>query len=175
MAIETRTELTDGTPVVPVATRVYPTGAASVGLLALRVPLGVYFILAGVAKFSKIGLDAFVTSNLSTATAHMFGNEGLARAYLTALPFAEIALGAMLVLGLLTRVAGLLCTLLLVSFTIAATGIKHQQLPFHPNVVYIGATLAVLLCGPGRLSLDHLLFGRRRKVVIREEYTERLP
>lgn len=177
MAIETtRTDLVGGTTAVPVGVPVpvrhYPTTMASIGLLALRVPIGLYFVFAGVAKF-RGGVGGFVESQLATATKYM--PENFARMYLNTLPYAEIALGVMLIIGLLTRFAGLVITALLVSFTIAATGLKHPQLPFHPNAVYLGIGLAILFCGPGRLSVDNFLFARRRKVTITEQYTERLP
>jgi hypothetical protein len=47
------------------------------------------------------------------------------------------------------------------------------KLPFHPNLVFLGTTLAVMLCGPGWISLDGLLFRPRRKVVMTEEINQR--
>ena len=183
MAIETRTEVTGGsglpvsTPAAVVPVRYYPTTAVSLGLFFLRVPLGAYFLLAGVGKFRGDGVAKFVESNLGKATYHMMGNEGLAKTFLNAVPFAEIVLGAMLVVGLLTRFAGLLCSLLLVSFITAHTkfGTTTPSLQIHSNLIFLGASLAILLCGPGRLSVDNLIFGRRRKVTVTEQYTERLP
>jgi uncharacterized membrane protein YphA (DoxX/SURF4 family) len=78
----------------------------------------------------------------------------------------------MLVLGLLGRFAGLVCTVLLIGFTVTATGIKQPGLAFHPNLLMLGMALAILFCGPGRFSVDGLLFGPRRKVVVTREYTE---
>jgi putative oxidoreductase len=175
MAIEKRVELSDGTPAVPVPmpVRPYPSAAVSLGLLALRVPMGVYFILAGWYKVRTLGVAKFVESQSEVAARYM--PEKFAHMYLNALPYAEIALGVMLVVGLLTRFVGLVMTLLLVSFTIAVTKVYHETLPFQPNVIYIGVALAILLCGPGRFSVDGILFGRRRRVTITEQYTERLP
>lgn len=172
MAIEKRVELADGTPAVPVPMRAYPSVAASIGLLAARVPIGAFLMIAGIRKFRSPGVGAFVDSQLSKATAYM--PEHLGRMYLNAVPYAEVTLGLLLVIGLLTRFAGLIVTLMLISFTVAVTGIRHEQFPFSPNVIYIGLTLAILFCAPGRFSVDGFLFRPRRKVTITEQYTERL-
>jgi uncharacterized membrane protein YphA (DoxX/SURF4 family) len=169
MAIETRRDVSGGEPVEPVPVRVHPTAPASFGLLLLRIPLGVYFILAGVGHI-RGGIGHFIGENIAAAMGYM--PENVARGFLTALPYAEITLGVMLILGLLGRFAGLVCSLLLISFTVAATGVRQPGLPFHPNLLMLGMGLAVLFCGPGRFSVDGLLFRPRRKVVVTKEYTE---
>jgi len=169
MAIETRREVSGDVPVEPAPVRVCPTAPASFGLLLLRVPLGVFFALAGVGHI-KGGLEHFVGENIAAAMGLM--PENVARVFLNCLPYAEIVLGVMLVLGLLGRFAGLVCTVLLIGFTALATGVKQTGLPFHPNLLMLGMALAVLFCGPGRFSIDGLLFRPRRKVVVTKEYTE---
>jgi uncharacterized membrane protein YphA (DoxX/SURF4 family) len=168
MAIETRREVRGDEPVEPVPMRVHPTAPASLGLLLLRLPVGAFFLLAGVMKF-RMGVGNFVDSSLKSAQPYM--SEHVGRMFLTALPYAEVALGALLILGLLTRFAGLVCTLLLISIMVSVTGVRQDQMP-HPNVVLLGATLALMLCGPGRISLDGLFFRPRRTVVVTREYTE---
>ncbi len=169
--VETRDARTDQ-PLEPISGRAYPTLAHSIGLLLARVPLGVYFIVASVNKFrAEGGIPAFVDSNLADATKYM--SESMSRMYLQSLPYAEIALGALLVVGLLTRVAAFICTALLVSFTIAG-GMWMGKLPFHPNLVYMGMLAALVLLGGGWISADRILFGARRKVKVTREYTERV-
>jgi uncharacterized membrane protein YphA (DoxX/SURF4 family) len=154
--------------------------ATSLGLLCARIPLGAYFILAAIGKLN-MGAEKFANAILPKAT--NFLPEHLARPFLTYLPWVELTVGILLIIGLLTRVVATLMVLLLISFTIY-TGVSGAlspdvKLPFHPNLVYLvylvylGAALAIMLCGPGWISLDGLLFRPRRKVVMAEEINQR--
>src|SRR5687768_16153113 len=107
MAVETRTEVhgAGATPSPLPTTRRYPTMVQSIGLFLARVPLGAYFLLAGVGKL-RGGVGKFVESNLSMAREHL--PEKWASIFLNTLPYAEIVLGGMLILGLLTRVTSLI-------------------------------------------------------------------
>src|SRR4051794_14330602 len=85
------------------------TGPTSAGLLLGRIPLGLFFVLAGIHKLYD-GMDKFVTANLPDAM--KFLPENLARNYLNALPYVEITVGALVVFGLITRVAAAIMALL---------------------------------------------------------------
>jgi uncharacterized membrane protein YphA (DoxX/SURF4 family) len=148
--------------------------ATSLGLLFARIPLGAYFIFASVAKL-RMGVDNFASAMLPSAM--KFLPEHLARMYLTYLPWVELSVGILLILGLLTRFIAAIITLLLISFTLHA-GVSGAlspdvKLPFHPNLVFLGTALAIMLCGPGWLSLDGLIFRPRRRVVVEEEINQR--
>lgn len=130
---------------------------ADFGLLLARVPLGVYFALAGFAKV-KAGVPEFVAGSMKAIPPFM--PEILGKAYLYALPFVELVVGGCLVVGLLGRLSALLATLMLISFTIAVTGLKDDPKPFHSNLVYLGVALCLTLIGPGRISID-AMFPRR--------------
>ena len=149
----------------------------SFGLLVARLPLGIVLALAGYMKF-KAGVPEFVEMNLSSA--EQFLSPKLASFYLHALPYAEVVLGSLLVFGLLTRLSGLLSALLLFSFGVAAGGfegffnseaeIKASEL-FRAPAIYGVLALVALFSGPGRISLDGLLFGRgKAKVKARDRY-----
>ena len=160
-------------------TVIHPSSPASIGLLLARVPLGLYFVMAGIGKIAgPDGVSGFVAKNMPDAAKFM--SDSMSRNFLTSLPFVELILGALLIAGLLTRVSAGFVALLLVTFTIGigmskATGRLHPEvkLPFHPNLVYLGTALAIMLCGPGSLSVDRLLFRPRRRVPIADDYADR--
>ena len=134
--------------------------AADIGLLLARLPLGILFVYAGWHKVTG-GVANFV--NGSAKTIPHFLPETLGRAYLWAVPWAELTVGVCLILGLMTRLIGLIATLMVISFTIAVTGVKAAPPggPFNTNIFYIALAAALALLGPGRISIDHLISSRR--------------
>ena len=138
-------------------------GCNSLALLLARLPLGATLIFAGVKKFQLPGgVSEFVRDYGSRVPSYM--PEQFGPYYLQAVPYAEVILGALLVVGLLTRVSGLLSAAMLVSFAMAVTGFVNTTgsgpLVQSP-VVYAALALIALLAGPGKISLDGLFFGRR--------------
>ncbi len=131
--------------------------STSIGLTVLRVVLGVVFIAHGAQKLAQ-GMPA---------VAGGFASMGI--------PFPEIATpvvvalelvgGALLVLGVATRVVGLLLAMDMVVAGLVAhlsAGFFAQQGGFEYVLVLAAASLAVALTGPGRFSVDALVAGRRR-------------
>lgn len=132
--------------------------SAGLGLLAARLPMGAFFLLLGISKL-RGGVDSFVSSYIADVPSSVPHEWGVH--YLQGVPYAEIAIGAMLILGLLTRLAGFVGAAMIVTFMIGVTGWKSAPLPFHPNLIYIGVLLAIFLVGPGKISLDGILFGKK--------------
>lgn len=131
----------------------------SFGLLAARVPLGLYFAIAGYGKIVELGPEVFANTHLASATRYM--PEGLAKGYLMSLPFIEVLVGATLVVGLLTRISAAIMLLLLVSFTIAF-GLNFDASggpPFNSNLVFAGLALLLVCTGGGRASVDGSVLG----------------
>jgi putative oxidoreductase len=123
------------------------------GLLAARVVAGSMMLFGhGLGKFDKIG-DGPIQ------WADPIGIGPAASLYLAI--FAEVVCSALLALGFLTRFAALN---LLVTMLVAAF-IVHGDDPWKKQefaLVYAIPFLTLLLTGPGRISLDHFLWGRKR-------------
>ncbi len=126
-------------------------------LLANRLSLGLFFLLAGWQKVTN-GVGAFY-EKVFLPLKPAWLPDWFAVPYGHAVPFAEVGVGVLLILGLLGRWAAGIAALMLLSFTVALAVAGHffaNAGPFHTNVVFI--TLAVLLAvlGPGDLSVDRL-------------------
>lgn len=134
--------------------------SSSLGLLLARLPIGLFMLLAGAAKL-QAGASGFVSEN--AANIPHWASQDWGRQYLHAIPILEVVIGGMLVFGLLGRLSALIGALMVTSYTIAVTGWKMKGLPFHPNLIYIGLLLMTFLTGPGRISVDGALFGKKSK------------
>ena len=115
--------------------------------LFLRVPLGLFFLLAGLAKAGDpLGFVELVRS-------FSILPESLATIYGYLIPYLEIVVGAAVILGLFTRWAALLMSLMLLSFIIAV-GVNPDAGPFNKDVILLGGSLALWLKGSHFWSVD---------------------
>jgi len=132
-----------------------PDPLVDVVLLLARVVVGVVFIAHGLQKLDQG----------HAATAAGFEAMGIplaevAAAYAIA---AEIGGGALLLAGLLSPLAGVVIALTMAGafwFAHRGTAVLSQEGGWEMVAVYAVAAL-VLGAMPGRLSVDHALFGRR--------------
>jgi len=122
-----------------------------------RVTLGVLFMSTGWGKvhslpkvtafFSELGIPA------PAFHAHLVS-------------FVELIGGGLLLVGLFSRLASVP---LMVSMLVAILTAQREQVHGLPDLfglvewTYFALLLWVLSAGPGKLSLDHLIFGRSRK------------
>jgi uncharacterized membrane protein YphA (DoxX/SURF4 family) len=134
-------------------------------LLLLRVPLGAYFLLVSIPKVKReinSGFGTFASSSASLVPHWMPASAG--HGYLLAVPWVELIVGILLIIGLLTRLIGLIATLMIISFTIAFAGIRADGNPaFTSNVMLIAVAMAVMLLGAGKISADSALPRRKKK------------
>jgi putative oxidoreductase len=131
---------------------------SDVALLLLRAMIGVVFIAHGAQKlfgvFGGGGLDA---------TAKAMAGYGLEPGMFFAVlaGISEFGGGLLLIVGLLTPLAGLIITGLMVVAIAVSTGQKGfiviGGLGYEYNLVLIAIALALVIAGPGWLSLDHQL------------------
>jgi len=124
----------------------------SLGLLLLRVAIGCLMLVHGVQKVT--GFNELVDN---------FGDPiGLgSRVSLILAIGAEVGCSLLLIVGLATRLAAIP-----LAFTmIIAHFIVHAEDPWQVkelSAVFLSVYLALILTGPGRFSLDHLIMRRRR-------------
>jgi putative oxidoreductase len=127
----------------------------SIGFLTLRLVAGAAMALHGWPKIqnatSWMGPDAAVPGALQAMAA-----------------LAEFGGGLCWMAGLLTPLASflILCTMFVAAFLVhMASGdpfvAKEGGPSYELALVYFGVAMLLLLAGPGRLSADYLLFGRR--------------
>ena len=129
----------------------------SVGLLVLRVVLGVVLAAHGWQKFNQYTL---------AGTASSFEQMGVPLASIVAPVVATLELvgGIALILGLLSRVfaallaADMLGALFLVHLS---AGIFVDNGGYELVAILAAGAAAIALAGPGKISVDQLIFGRR--------------
>ncbi|QSB24224.1 DoxX family protein [Curtobacterium sp. 24E2] len=138
------------------------TTSTSIGLTALRIVLGVVFIAHGAQKFAQ-GIPN---------VAQGFSGMGVPLADVAAPLVAGLELvgGVLLVLGIATRVVGVLLAVDMVVAGLlahASSGFYSQDGGFEYVLVLAVGSLVVALTGPGRFSLDavFLAASRRRRGV----------
>jgi uncharacterized membrane protein YphA (DoxX/SURF4 family) len=134
--------------------------AVDFGLLLTRVALGSTFLLFGCEKLFRIGVKKFVdlyTSAIPTA----WLPKPIGQTYLYAVPYAEFIVGSFLIAGFCTRTIGFIATLMLISFSIAITGLFTNGDIFHlnQNMAYIAMAILLMVMGPGTLSADRAISG----------------
>jgi putative oxidoreductase len=126
------------------------------GLLVLRVTAGGVGLLHGGQKIFQMGVGNFAK--------HLEGmNVPMPEvsAWLAAL--AEFGGGALIVLGLLTRLATVPFIFTMgVAFFVAHKGVLIGEKSGEQALVVGLMLIAILLTGPGRFSLDAAIFGRKR-------------
>ena len=130
--------------------------SSNLGLLLARIPLGLYFALAGYAHFKT---ESFATQYVAALPNWMPPEAG--KGYSTVLPFLEMAVGALLLLGLTVRVGGLLATVI-TGVVIAAAGFKLYPDAGHQMLIIFGLSILMLCLGGGKFTLDNFLFNRKK-------------
>ena len=136
----------------------FATGRAAWGLLALRLVMGLAFVLHGWGKiqtpFGWMGPNAPVPGLLqgTAALAEFGGGLALITGFFT--PLAS--------LGLIATMGVALATVLLPAHVpfVGEPGKPSYEIA----LVYFAAAVLFLLNGPGAISLDNLLFGRQQQI-----------
>ena len=127
---------------------------AAVAPVAVRVIVGGMMFAHGVDKISSgpTGFGQFLGAELGLPAGVVLG---------WVITLLELIGGAMLVLGLLSRLIALLMTIELIGAILLVTGanglIGTEGVGFERDLAYISGFLAVIFLGPGKPSVDHAL------------------
>jgi len=136
-----------------------PSSTIDRGLLLIRLALGLVFTLHGWMKLTVLGV---------TGTAGFLGQLGVPLPGVNAVVLIALELvgGLMLALGAGTRVVGALLAFSMFVATVAAHGANGFYLPsgYEFTLTLTMVTLAIVLTGAGRYSLDARLFRRQAAV-----------
>ncbi|MGB0767643.1 MAG: DoxX family protein [Phycisphaeraceae bacterium] len=134
------------------------TNLISVALLLNRLTLGVLFALAGVRKLLPTD-EATIVDKMNGFASYVASQaplpEALGKAYGYALPWAEILVGATLIVGFFTRLSAVLIGLMLLSFIIAM-GVEWwpaQGPAFSKNVILLTLCVLIAAAGSGKFAL----------------------
>jgi putative oxidoreductase len=136
---------------------VFVSGWGAAALLLVRVAMGVAFILHGWPKIQN-----------PTSWMTAMGGEDMPSFLQALAALAEFGGGIALVLGLLTPLAalGIVCQMLgalfLVHFPRGDPFVRSGGPSYELPLIYLVLAILLIVVGPGRWSLDALLFGRNR-------------
>jgi thiosulfate dehydrogenase [quinone] large subunit len=149
---------------------------------ALRVFLGAAFLYAGLEKLvasAPFSAAGFLTNGTAGALPESVkgaivnpthdvwvaigANAGLVSVVNVAVVAGEVAIGAFLIVGLFTRLAGALGALMMLLFTVAAWSFANG--PFNETVVYAAVAVFLVVANAGIFyGLDGLMSFSRRPV-----------
>jgi len=119
------------------------------GPLFLRVSLGAYFLMAGLSKLDWIPkfTDQVIKFNILPTQ--------IAQLYAMLLPYTEIMVGTLLIIGMLTRLTCYIGGALLFSF-IYAFGVfpAGEVMFFNKDIILLAVILSILSTGAGAFSVD---------------------
>jgi uncharacterized membrane protein YphA (DoxX/SURF4 family) len=125
-----------------------PLWDSGIGGLLVRIPIGVYFFMAGRMKLENVGgfVDTVQSFNiLPQDLAVLFG---------VMVPWLETIIGIFLVLGLWTTATAMVAGAMLVSYIVALGLNPVSPSLFNKDVMILGAVLSLAASGAGTLSVD---------------------
>lgn len=124
--------------------------------LILRVTVGIFFAVAGLAQLANIAagfVDTF-SGFAIVVNAGTFGNVAS-----SLLPWVELILGVLLIAGLGTSVVATVVAFL--SFVFAAQHGFTSGVQLTQEILFVAAGLALMLLGGGNISLDGKILGKK--------------
>lgn len=125
----------------------YSTGAFNFAMLVLRVMTGILLMSHGYTKlvgFSKMQHTFYNFMGLGSTTS------------LVLIIFAEFFCSIFLILGLFTRFA---CIPIIIAMGVVVFSVTHGHIfsDGEKAALFLTATITILFCGPGRISVDGMI------------------
>ena len=134
--------------------------STAIGIFVARLALGAVLLAAGYSHFSGSGgAKGFAQTNFTNLPRWMPAEA--ASGYSQCLPFLELASGAMLVLGLTTRLGGMLAAVT-TAVVMSAHGVHLPPNAEEHLPVYLAVSILLMCLGGGKLTLDSLLFKKKK-------------
>ena len=125
-----------------------PLGDASIGPLLVRLPVGIYFVMAGLLILrDPTGFVAEV-HNMKILPPHA------GTIYAIMLPYIQISAGGLLIIGMWTTLAAGAVSLMLLSFVLAFGLHPDGTHLFNKDIIFLAAALSLLYTGSGAWSVD---------------------
>ncbi|MFM1847714.1 MAG: hypothetical protein RL417_1188 [Pseudomonadota bacterium] len=125
-----------------------PIGDASIGPLLVRLPVGIYFVLAGLLILRDPTSFLAEVHNMKILPPHA------GTIYAIMLPYLQIAAGGLLIIGMWTTLAAGIISLMLLSFVIAFGLHPEGGTLFNKDIVFLAAAVSLLYTGSGAWSVD---------------------
>lgn len=125
----------------------YSAGAFNFGMLVLRIATGLLLANHGYEKLIKFSTLKYKFMNFM----HLGSTVSL-----SLIIFAELVCGILLILGLFTRFA---CIPIIIGMGVVVFVASNGQIfsAGEKGMVYLAATITILFCGPGKISVDGMI------------------
>jgi putative oxidoreductase len=125
----------------------YSNGAFNFGMLVLRVAAGLLLAHHGYQKLIKFNVLKYKFMNFM----HLGSTLSL-----SLITFAELVCGILLILGLFTRLA---CIPIIIGMGVVVFVASNANIfaEGEKGMIYLAATIAILFCGPGKISVDGMM------------------
>ena len=115
--------------------------------MGMRVAVGVIFIVHGFGKFGNPGFGGWISSM------------GIPAEMQIPIALAEFVPGILLLLGILTRISASLISIVMLGaiFLVKGASSLTGEHGYELDLILLASCLVVIVAGPGRVSLSHIL------------------
>ncbi len=115
--------------------------------MGLRASIGVIFIVHGFGKFGNPGFGGWIASM------------GIPAEMQIPIALAEFVPGILLLIGVLTRISGVILSIVMLGaiFLVKGASSLTGEGGYELDLILLAASLVVIVSGPGKVSVSHLV------------------